>query len=51
MLMSAKKAGGERGIPVEVKSLGNSYYFYIDTTRWDKDKEEGQSIGIHMKDH
>jgi hypothetical protein len=51
MLMSAKKAGEERDIPVEVKSLGNSYYFYIDTTRWDKDKEDGQSIGIRGKNH
>ena len=51
MLMSVKKAGEERGIPVEGKSLGNPYYFYIDTTRWDKDKEEDQSIGIHRKDH
>ena len=49
LLISAKKAGEKRGISVEVKSLGNSYYFYIDTTRWDKDKEEDQSIGIHRR--
>ena len=29
----AKRIGEDRGIPVEVKKIGNSYYLYRDTTR------------------
>ena len=36
----AKKIGEERGIPVEVKKIGNSPYLYKDTTRWDREKKK-----------
>ena len=36
----AKRIGEDRGIPVEVKKIGNLYYFYGDTTRWDKEKKK-----------
>ncbi|OWP56862.1 MAG: hypothetical protein B2I17_03630 [Thermoplasmatales archaeon B_DKE] len=36
---AAKRIGEERGIPVEVKKIGNSYYLYRDTTRWDRKKK------------
>ena len=29
----AKRIGEDRGIHVEVKKIGNSYYLYRDTTR------------------
>ena len=36
----AKEIGEERDIPVEVKKIGNSYYLYKDTTRWDREKKK-----------
>ena len=36
----AKRIGEERGIPVEAKKIGNAYYLYWDTTRWDKEKKK-----------
>ncbi|MCL5439428.1 MAG: transposase [Candidatus Thermoplasmatota archaeon] len=48
ILKAAKKIGEERGIPVEVKSMGNSYYLYRDTTRWDKERKKRVKVSEYM---
>ena len=44
----AKKIGEERGIPVEVKKMGNSYYLYRDTTRWDREKKKRVRVSEYI---
>jgi transposase len=44
----AKKIGEDRGIPVEVKKIGNSYYLYKDTTRWDKEKKKRVRVSEYI---
>ena len=44
----AKKIGEERGIPVEVKQIGNSYYLYKDTTRWDSEKKKRTRVSEYI---
>ena len=48
ILKAAKKIGEERGIPVEVKPKGNSYYLYRDTTRWDKERKKRVKVSEYM---
>ena len=44
----ARKIGEERGIPVEVKKIGNSHYLYKDTTRWDRDKKKRVRVSEYI---
>ena len=44
----AKRIGEERGIPVEVKKIGNSYYLYRDTTRWDKERKKRVRVSEYI---
>lgn len=44
----AKRIGEERGIPVEVKQIGNSYYLYRDTTRWDREKKKRVRVSEYI---
>jgi transposase len=44
----AKKIGEDRGIPVEVKKIGNSHYLYKDTTKWDKEKKKRVRVSEYM---
>lgn len=44
----AKKIGEERGIPVEVKKIGNSYYLYKDTTKWDREKKKRVRVSEYL---
>ena len=44
----AKRIGEERGIPVEVKQIGNSYYLYRDTTRWDREKKKRVRVSEYL---
>ena len=44
----AKRIGDERGIPVEVKQVGNSYYLYRDTTRWDREKKKRVRVSEYI---
>ena len=48
ILKASKKIGEERGILVEVKSLGNSYYPYRDTKRWGKDRKKRVKVSEYM---
>ena len=48
ILKAAKKIGEGRGIPVEVKSMGNSYYLYRDTTRWDKERKKRIKVSEYI---
>ncbi|MCW6168379.1 MAG: hypothetical protein LVQ96_00930 [Thermoplasmatales archaeon] len=48
ILKAAKKIGEERGIPVEVKPKGNSYYLYRDTTRWDKERKKRVKVSEYI---
>ncbi len=47
-MKAARKIGEERGIPVEVKFMGNSHYLYRDTTRWDKDRKKRVKVSEYM---
>jgi hypothetical protein len=44
----AKRISEERGIPVEVKQIGNSYYLYRDTTRWDREKKKRVRVSEYL---
>ena len=48
ILRAAKKIGKERGVPVEVKSKGNSHYLYRDTTRWDKERKKRVKVSEYI---
>jgi hypothetical protein len=43
-----KRIGEERGIPVEVKKIVNSYYLYKDTTRWDKERKKSVRVSEYI---
>jgi len=44
----AKKIGKDRGIPVEAKKIGNAYYLYKDTTRWDKENKKRVRVSEYI---
>lgn len=44
----AKKIGEQRGIPVEVKKIGNSHYLYRSTTAWDRGKKRRVKISEYI---
>jgi hypothetical protein len=44
----AKKIGKDLGIPVEAKMIGNAYYLYKDTTRWDKEKKKRVRVSEYI---
>ncbi len=44
----AKEIGKNMDIPVEVKQIGNNYYLYKDTTKWDKDKKKRVRVSEYI---
>jgi len=44
----AKKIGKDLWIPVEAKKIGNAYYLYKDTTRWDKEKKKRVRVSEYI---
>ena len=48
ILKTAKSIGKERGIPVEVKRIGESHYLYRSTTRWDRERKKRVKVSEYI---